>query len=160
MHEAAHRGYIEVVKVLLALNAPVNPRTMNNDVPWQLARTAGHRDCADLLERYEGPVPKTHRSLWYHGTLGRNEAVELIQQSGNRDGSYLVRFSDRNGGCFALTMLHDQQTFHFLIRKEVRFTQNLLFFSMLVIKNFFLYVQVVSRIFPIIEILETIANME
>lgn len=118
LHEAASRGHIDVVKMLLSLNAPVNPRTIKNEVPWQLARTNEHFECANLLERYETPMPKTRRTLWYHGTLGRNEAILEIQQNGNKDGSYLVRFSDRNGGCYVLTMFHEQ-IFHFIIRSEV-----------------------------------------
>lgn len=105
----------------MSLNAPANPRTKNNELPLQLAQLNNHTECANLLEQYETPLPKTCRTLWYHGTLGRNEAVTLIQENGNKDDSFLVRFSNRNGGCYVLTMLHDQQIFHFIIKQEVRF---------------------------------------
>lgn len=49
LHEAASRGHKEVVKELLSLNAPVNPRNKNNLLPSQLARANDHIQCADIL---------------------------------------------------------------------------------------------------------------
>lgn len=49
LHVAANEGHIEVIKVLLSLNAPVNPRTNNNLVPAELARRNGHIECAEFL---------------------------------------------------------------------------------------------------------------
>lgn len=49
LHEAASRGHKEVVRELLSLNAPVNPRNKDNQTPSQLARINGFLDCADIL---------------------------------------------------------------------------------------------------------------
>lgn len=49
LHEAASRGHKEVVKQLLSLNAPVNPRTKTNFLPSQLARNNNHIECAIIL---------------------------------------------------------------------------------------------------------------
>lgn len=49
LHEAASRGHIEVVQALLSLNAPVRPRTNNNDTPATIAARNGHFQCATLL---------------------------------------------------------------------------------------------------------------
>nr|CAD7194918.1 unnamed protein product [Timema douglasi] len=98
LHEAASLGLKEVVHVLLSLNAPVNPRTSSNETPADLAQQNGHLDCAHILRNYMCPAPKTHKNDWYHGTLGRNEALCLLKEHGNKDGTFLVRYSDRNGG--------------------------------------------------------------
>lgn len=49
LHDAASRGYKEVVKELLSLNAPVNPRNNQNLVPAQLARANNFIECAEIL---------------------------------------------------------------------------------------------------------------
>lgn len=49
LHEAASYGHKDVVKELLSLNAPVNPRTKNKYLPSQLARMNEHLECAEML---------------------------------------------------------------------------------------------------------------
>lgn len=56
---------------------------------------------------------------WYHGTLARKEALDLLKEYGNKPGSYLVRYSDKNGGGYVLTMIVDDRNFHFQIKNEV-----------------------------------------
>nr|CAD7448112.1 unnamed protein product [Timema bartmani] len=119
LHEAASLGLKEVVHVLLSLNAPVNPRTSSNETPADLAQQNGHLDCAHILRNYMCPAPKTHKNDWYHGTLGRNEALCLLKEHGNKDGTFLVRYSDRNGGVYVLTTIHGGQPYHFQIKIKV-----------------------------------------
>lgn len=52
LHDAASRGHTEVVKELLSLNAPANPRNNENLVPAQLARENNFIECAEILGRY------------------------------------------------------------------------------------------------------------
>lgn len=121
LHEAASRGHEEIVKILLSMNAPVNPRTIKNELPWELAIQNNHKECADILRKYRCPHPKTCKELWYHGTLDRIEAQRLIQESKGKEGTFLVRFSERNTGCYVLTMLYEQQLFNFVIKKHEEF---------------------------------------
>nr|CAD7588126.1 unnamed protein product [Timema genevievae] len=121
LHEAASLGLKEVVHVLLSLNAPVNPRTSSNETPADLAQQNGHLDCAHILRNYMCPAPKTHKNDWYHGTLGRNEALCLLKEHGNKDGTFLVRYSDRNGGVYVLTTIHGGQPYHFQIKIKLNF---------------------------------------
>ncbi|XP_012283848.1 tyrosine-protein kinase shark [Orussus abietinus] len=121
LHEAATRGQKEVIQALLSVDAPVNPRTLADDVPADLARRNGHQECAKLLANYQGPVPKEKRSDWYHGTLDRGEAVTLLHKNGDMDGSFLVRFSDRHAGSYVLTVMYHRQAFHFQIQKKGEF---------------------------------------
>ncbi|KAI5712841.1 hypothetical protein M8J75_011667 [Diaphorina citri] len=110
LHEAASGGHKDVVLVLMALNAPIRPRTQDNETPAELARQAGH------LENYKSAPAKSHKKDWYHGTLDRLEAVALLKRAGNKDGAFLVRFSDRKG--FVLTMVCAEQPYHFQIQKQ------------------------------------------
>lgn len=126
LHDAAQRGHIECIKVLLKLKAPAHPRTLSHETPADLAQHNGHIECYDLLKNYQPDTPKTCKSQWYHGTLNREEAVEILEEyctSHNlegkmSDGVYLVRYSERNKGAYVLTMLSENTPYNFIIRKE------------------------------------------
>lgn len=117
LHEAASRGYIDVVKTLIALGAPLRPRTEKNEIPARLAEANGHIDCAKILDNCKTSEPSTSKEYWYHGTLDRNEAVAILNQAGNKDGSFLVRYSDRSDADI-LTMIHDGKDYHFQVQRE------------------------------------------
>jgi tyrosine-protein kinase len=68
---------------------------------------------------YKSPVPKTQKKDWYHGTLDRTEALNMLKEQGNKDGTFLVRYSDRNGGMYVLTTIYSGQPFHFQIKTQV-----------------------------------------
>lgn len=53
LHEAASAGHSQVIQVLLTMNAPVNPRTVTDDVPADLAKRNGHNECVKLLRTYK-----------------------------------------------------------------------------------------------------------
>ena len=52
LHEAAFRGHTECVKMLLQLNAPLRPRTPEEDTPKELAVRYKQKDIVDLLGEY------------------------------------------------------------------------------------------------------------
>ncbi|KAL1492891.1 hypothetical protein ABEB36_011064 [Hypothenemus hampei] len=116
LHVAASEGHLEVIKALLALNAPVNPRTKKNLVPAQLARIKGHTECAKFLESYKCPAPKMSKKEFYHGTLDRMEAAEKIMTFGGQSGVFLVRYSQRNEA-YVLTLFHEK-VWNYIIKKE------------------------------------------
>jgi tyrosine-protein kinase len=117
LHEAASRGHKEVVKELLSLNAPVNPRDKDHQLPSHLARKNGFIECAEILEHYQCPAPKTHRSQWYHGTLDRHEAETIIKQFSTKDGTFLVRWSERNKEP-VLTLISESLFYNYIISKK------------------------------------------
>lgn len=116
LHEAAALGHKSVISELLSLNAPVYPRTKEGLVPSQLARNNGHVECVAILENYQTPVPKTYKHEWYHGTLGRKEAEEIIRDSSLNNGTFLVRWSNRNNGA-VLTLFYENIFYNFIIRR-------------------------------------------
>lgn len=117
LHEAASGGHKDVIKELLSLNAPVNPRSKNNLLPYDLAKANSHTECAEILEKYQPPEPKTSKKQWYHGTLDRKEAENLIRLYSNKNGTFLVRFTDRNS-TNVLTLLNDDSVYNYIIGVE------------------------------------------
>lgn len=72
------------------------------------------------LGNYQPPIPKEKLSDWYHGTLDRMEAIRMLRENGEVDGSFLVRFSSRNNGMYVLSVMYHKHAFHFQIQKKVR----------------------------------------
>ena len=83
-----------------------------------MCRTRGDVTCP-ISGNYQPPQPRTHKSLWYHGTLGRVEAHQLIKTMPEKDGVFLVRYSDKQR-CDVLTVQLMDKIYHYQIRKEVR----------------------------------------
>lgn len=54
--------------------------------------------------------------------MDRNEALSMLREVGNRDGAFLIRYSDRNGGMDVLTMIFSGQPYNFQIQRQVNFT--------------------------------------
>ncbi|XP_045459480.1 tyrosine-protein kinase Shark [Melitaea cinxia] len=126
LHDAAQRGHIECIKVLLRLKAPAHPRTLTNDTPAQLAKHYGHTECYQLLKNYKPEESNTTKIQWYHGTLNREEAVKTLEEYCKQhnlkdkvtDGVFLVRYSERHTGAYVLTMLSENTPYNFIIRNE------------------------------------------
>ncbi|KAF7287415.1 hypothetical protein GWI33_001389 [Rhynchophorus ferrugineus] len=117
LHVAASNGHKEVIKELLSLNAPVFPRTKEGYLPIELAKKNKHEECVMILKNYKAPEPKMKRSEFYHGTLGRQEAEALIRKNNPQNGTFLVRFSERNNESI-LTLFHEDKIFNYIIQKK------------------------------------------
>ncbi|XP_048488932.1 tyrosine-protein kinase HTK16 isoform X1 [Plutella xylostella] len=126
LHDAAMRGHIDCIKVLLKLRAPSHPRTLAKDTPADLAKHYGHMDCYQLLKNYKPDQPTTTKSQWYHGTLNRDEALKTLEEYCRQhnitdratDGVFLVRYSERHRHPYVLTMLSANTPYNFIIRSE------------------------------------------
>lgn len=146
LHDAAKYGNLDAIKEILEANAPHMPRTSSGEFPIDFARENYHNKVVEFLENYVPNPPTTHRGKWCHGTLSRDEANFILkdfarslqfknnkQVSNSEDnptddnkinnnetdttsGVFLIRYSDRNGGNFVLTLLHDDTTKHFIIQ--------------------------------------------
>ncbi|BES94375.1 SH2 domain [Nesidiocoris tenuis] len=116
LHEAARFGHKEIIEMLLAAGAPSRPRTIADETPQLLAEENGYFQIAELLKNY---VPAPFRSTkddWYHGTLSRDEAVKLLNASGNSDGCFLVRYSGKEHA-YILTLTFSNKPYHFPIHE-------------------------------------------
>lgn len=140
LHDAARKGHLSAVCELLALGAPLLPRSTYGELPIDFAREGAHQDVITYLDGYKSPEPTSYKYQWYHGTLDRHEsnkvlkqhaaAMESASQANGKEccssGIFLVRFSSKSGD-FVLTLLAESQTKHFIIKKYVCFPLNIVF---------------------------------
>ncbi|XP_058459695.1 tyrosine-protein kinase Shark isoform X2 [Malaya genurostris] len=142
LHEAAANGNLDAVKELLFNHVPHMPRSSYGELPVDLAKDNGHFSTVDYLNNYDPPLPTTHRSQWYHGTLDRQVAVECLKEHAQKlvphcsgyenkenevkleekhiddaSGVYLVRYSTKHG-VDVLTLLFDGEAKHFIIQRK------------------------------------------
>lgn len=101
------------------------------EFPIDLAKEANQLDVVSYLEAYKLGPANTFKSQWYHGTLTRDEAVNVLKsyalqmQNDNADidtsGCFLVRFSERKnaGSGYVLTLLFDNIAKNFIISQSV-----------------------------------------
>jgi tyrosine-protein kinase shark len=81
LHEAARHGNLDAIKELLEVSgAPSMPRTAMGEFPIDFAREHMHTEIIEYLNNFQPKPPATHKSKWCHGTLGRNEAVTILQE--------------------------------------------------------------------------------
>ncbi|XP_034107520.1 tyrosine-protein kinase Shark [Drosophila albomicans] len=130
LHEAAKHGNLEAVQVLLSAHAPLLPRTSSGEFPFDLAKEAGQTAVEEFLLNYKLPAANTSRESWYHSTLKRDEAIDILMQFANRlerkqlamgqtvdtSGCFLVRYSESPAASgYVLTLLSDQVAKNFRI---------------------------------------------
>lgn len=133
LHEAAKHGNLEAVQELLSAQAPLLPRTTSGEFPFDLAKETGQTAVEEYLLNYKLPPATTSRDLWYHSTLKRDEAIDILKQFANQlqrkqiaagepvdtSGSFLVRYSESPAGTaatgYVLTLLSDQVVKNFRI---------------------------------------------
>lgn len=129
LHEAAKHGNLEAVQELLSAQAPLLPRTASGEFPFDLAKEAGQLAVEEYLLNYKLPPASTSRELWYHSTLKREEAIDILTQFANQlqrkqlaagqpadtSGCFLVRYSESSAGGYVLTLLSDQVAKNFRI---------------------------------------------
>lgn len=128
LHHAARQGNLAAVRELLALGAPLRPRSAYGELPIDFAREGAYHDVAAYLDSFREPDPYTYQSQWCHGTLSRTESEKQLKLFANAQrtngaefnssGVFLVRISAKNGD-FVLTLLADGQPKHFIIQKYV-----------------------------------------
>ncbi|KAM7345659.1 SH2 ankyrin repeat kinase [Cochliomyia hominivorax] len=133
LHEAAKHGNLDAVKELLAVKAPLLPRTSMGEFPIDLAKEANHVDVVCYLEAYKLCPANTLKSQWYHGTLTRDEAVDVVKNFATQlktdtsdldtSGCFLVRFSERkvSGSGYVLTLLFDNVVKNFIISQSSKY---------------------------------------
>lgn len=78
------------------------------------------QDFFGFPENYKCPTPKTYANQWYHGTLGRREAEDIIRDYSTKNGTFLIRWSNRNKGQ-VLTVLNDNVFFNFIISRQGKY---------------------------------------
>ncbi|XP_023930446.1 tyrosine-protein kinase HTK16-like [Lingula anatina] len=116
LHEAAMHGHVECIRVLLAANAPCQPRNDSGDTPYHLAVQYDRQECIRIFEDYKPAPAKTHKSDWLHRNLDRQSAVGLLQRCGMSDGLFLVRPSLKHPGVYVLTMAQNGTAYNYEIR--------------------------------------------
>jgi len=118
LHEAASKGHIDCVAILLEFHAPSKPRTPKNETPADLARAAGHPEVAQLIDKYPPTFPDTAITQWYHTDIDRKTALVMMNEAGNKDGTFLIRNSSKKIKFFVLSMIWKNKGHHFEIEKQ------------------------------------------
>jgi len=118
LHEAAWKGHLECVSVLLEFNAPTKPRTPKNETPADLAKAAGHHELAVFLDKYPLAYPDTDIIDWYHPNVNRKTALGLLNERGCQNGTFLIRNSSKKIRFFVLSMIWKGKGHHFEIEKQ------------------------------------------
>ena len=72
-----------------------------------------------ILEMHVSEKAKTNKEDWYHGTLERRQAVQVLKSAESGDGTFLVRLSTKGSADLVLTLLCDQHDYHYIIHKQV-----------------------------------------
>lgn len=105
--------------MLLALHAPLRPRTDREETPLALAER--HPDVVHLLDNYKCPRERSTRADWYHESLDRGGAISLLERFGGGDGLFLVRRSSqkhRSNTTFVLSMAWKGTSFNYEIQNR------------------------------------------
>ena len=105
--------------MLLALHAPLRPRTDREETPLALAER--HPDVVHLLENYKCPRERSTRVDWFHEALDRGGAISLLERFGGGDGLFLVRRSSqkhRTNTTFVLSMAWKGTSFNYEIQNR------------------------------------------
>lgn len=121
LHDAASRGHLECVQIMMAMCVTALSRTKEDETPADLARKNGFYQCARRLESYKPPFPFTRKEDWYHGTISRPETERRLREgsANHTEGTFfLIRRSSSKPGFYALSMLFSQRVFHFEICKR------------------------------------------
>ena len=143
LHEAASRGHLNCVKIMMAMSVTPLSRTKEDQTPADLARKNGFYQCARRLgilnyvifhvdeflklhcfitESYKPPFPFTRKEDWYHGPISRQETERRLKEGSakyNEDNFFLVRRSASKPGFYALSVLYSTgRVFHFEICKR------------------------------------------
>eukprot|EP00092_Neocalanus_flemingeri_P028200 GFUD01030624.1.p1 GENE.GFUD01030624.1~~GFUD01030624.1.p1 ORF type:complete len:807 (+),score=129.29 GFUD01030624.1:58-2478(+) len=118
LHEAAWKGHLECVSVLLEFHAPTKPRTPKNETPADLARAAGHQEVAVFLDSFPVAFPETDIIEWYHPNVDRKHALVLLNEARGGNGTYLIRNSSKKIRFFVLSMIWKGKGHHFEIEKQ------------------------------------------
>ncbi|XP_077988319.1 tyrosine-protein kinase HTK16-like [Glandiceps talaboti] len=115
LHEAAQRGHVDCVRILLSFNVPCHPRSCDGDTPLDLAERYDKLECVQALGKHRPAPARTNSMEWLHGEVDRGEAAEMIDKFNKQDGRFLIRTSVNKAGAYVLTMCMYKTIFNFEI---------------------------------------------
>ncbi|XP_045201645.2 tyrosine-protein kinase HTK16-like [Mercenaria mercenaria] len=118
IHQAAYKGYLDCIKILLDYHSPYLPRADDDTTPLDLAENYEHADCVKEIEQFEQPKVITHKYDWFHPEIDRQGGQKLLELKGLREGLFLVRSSKKNPDWHVLTLCHDQKVFNYEIKTK------------------------------------------
>lgn len=118
LHQAAFKGHLDCVKILLDFHSPYYPRADDGTTPMDLAENYDHPDCFQELENFEPPKIGTSKKDWFHPELDRDGSQRLLELKGLKEGLFLVRKRKKNPDWYVLTLCHEQKIFNYEIRTK------------------------------------------
>lgn len=127
IHQAAYKGHLECIRILLDYHSPYLPRAEDESTPLDLAENYEHPECAKEIEKFDQPKIATHKYDWFHPEIDRQGAQKLLELKGLREGLFLVRSSKKNPDWFVLTLCHEQKVFNYEIKTKNYRDQHMFF---------------------------------
>ncbi|KAH9491816.1 Tyrosine-protein kinase htk16 [Bulinus truncatus] len=118
LHIAAMYGHTECVQVLLSGGAALYPRSLEEETPIELAEKYRRRDCIELLKNFKELPGDTQRSDWFHPELDRQGAENVFNSQPHASGLFLIRPSTTLDGQFVLSLMKNQNVFHYEIKNK------------------------------------------
>ncbi|XP_052783890.1 tyrosine-protein kinase HTK16-like isoform X2 [Mya arenaria] len=118
MHQAAYKGHLECIKILLDFHSPYFARADDGVTPLDLTENYEHKHCFDELDKFEPSNIVTHKKDWFHPEIDRVGAQKILELKGLREGLFLVRSSKKNPDWQVLTLCHEQKVFNYQIKTK------------------------------------------
>ncbi|XP_050403794.1 tyrosine-protein kinase HTK16 isoform X2 [Patella vulgata] len=120
LHEAAMRGHIKSVKILLSLCPCPYPRNADKNTPYHLAKTYGRNECQKYFEKYKLPEVIKQIRVYYHSELDREGAIKLFEVKGKRDGLFLIRTSTKRdpASAYVLSVCYMGEPHNYVIKNK------------------------------------------
>ncbi|KAL7669551.1 hypothetical protein ACOME3_010203 [Neoechinorhynchus agilis] len=117
LHEASAHNSFACVSLLLEMGATPFPRDEQRRTPFDLAMANNSTEVVRLYTDFKFPDPGTKREEWFHGSISKVEAKNLLVTQKSANGKFLIRERQTDED-FVLSLVCNQKMFNYEIKKN------------------------------------------